>query len=338
MTTPGARVAAAPVTTLSLVVAISILAAPLGAHAQPAGEIHRIGYLSAGSAPAAGPFLPAFRQGLRELGWVEGQNIIIDYRFAEGRYDRLPDLAADLVRLKVNIIVAVGTPPTAAAKKATGTIPIVMLGVTDPVGSGLVASLARSGGNVTGMTYDAGLTAMGKGLELLKETVPKVRLVAILSNPAHPVQALLIKDVKAAAESLEVQLQLLEAREPNQFDGAFALMAKKRVDALFVLGDQMFILHRARIADLAAKNRLPSMYVMRDHVEAGGLMSYGPSLLENIRRGAAIVDKVLKGAKPADIPIERPMRFELVINLKTAKALGLTIPQSILVRADQVIE
>jgi len=284
------------------------------------------------------PRLDAFRQGLRELGWVEGQNLVIDYRSAEGKLDRLPDLAAELVRLKVDIIVAVPTPAAAAAKNAIETIPIVMIGVGDPVGTGLIASLARPGGNATGLSFSVGLEIAGKLLELLKETVPKVRRVAILSNPANPVQPLLIREVNVAARSLGVQLQHLEARGPNEFDGAFAAMAKERVGALLIVADGMLIFHRTRLADLAARSRLPAAYGWREHVEAGGLMSYGPSLRDLFRRAATYVDKILKGAKPADLPVEQPTKFELVINLKTAKALGLTIPQSVLGRADQVIE
>jgi putative ABC transport system substrate-binding protein len=284
------------------------------------------------------PQLDAFRQALRELGWVEGQNIVIDYRFAEGRFDRLPDLAAELVRLKVDIIVAQPTPAAAAAKNATETIPIVMISVGDPVGLGLIASLARPGGNVTGSSYSVGLEIAGKGLELLKETVPKVRRVAILSNPANPGHPLAIREVNVAARSLGVQLQLLEARDPNEFDGAFAAMATERVGVLLVVADSMFLLHRTRLADLAARSRLPAAYGNREIVEAGGLMSYGPSVRDLFRRSATFVDKILKGAKPGDLPVEQPTKFELVINLKTAKVLGLTIPPSLLQRADEVIQ
>jgi putative ABC transport system substrate-binding protein len=316
-----------------------LLAAPLAAEAQQAGRVPRIGFLGPASPSNRSPGLDAFRQGLRELGWVEGQNIVIDYRLAEGRYDRLPALAAELARLKADIIVAVGTPGVAAAKKATETIPIVMIaGSADPVGLGLIASLARPGGNVTGLSFSAGPEIFGKGLELLKEIVPKVRRVAILSNPASPVQPLFIREVNVAARSLGVQLQLLEARGPDEFDGAFAAMAKERLGALLVVSDLMFILHRTRLADLVARSRLPAAYGDRDHVEAGGLMSYGASVRDLFRRAATYVDKILKGANPADLPVEQPTKFELVINLKTAKALGLTIPQSLLLRADEVIE
>jgi len=316
----------------------TLLAAPLAAEAQQAGKVHRIGYLTGGLSTDRPHLIEAFRQGLRELGWVEGQNIIIEYRYAEGRFDRLPDLAAELVRLKVDIIVAVATPASAAAKNATGTIPIVGISLGDPVGTGLIASLARPGGNVTGVSYSVGVETIGKGLELLNEIVPNVRQVAILSNPGNPLHAPAVRDVKVAARSLGVQLQLLEARGPTEFDGAFAAMAKERVGGLFVVADTMFNLHRARLVELAAKSRLPAAYGTRDAVEAGGLMSYGPSLPDLFRRGATYVDKILRGAKPADLPVEQPTKFELVINLKTAKALGLTIPPSLLARADEVIE
>ncbi len=325
------------VTRLAAAAALLLLAAPLTPDAQPAGKVHRIGYLSSGSSTVTPHVIEAFRQGLRELGWVEGQNIVIAYRFAEYKYDRLPDLAAELVRLKVDIIVAPATPAAAAAKKATGTIPIVMIGVGDPVGTGFVASLARPGGNVTGSSYSVGLEIYAKHLELLKEAVPKVRRVAILSNPTNPAHALWMSEIKDAGRSLGVQLQFLEARGPTEFDGAFAAMAKERAGALLVVADGMFMLHRTRLADLAAKSRLPSLGY-KELVEAGGLMSYGPSLPDLWRRAATFVDKILKGAKPADLPVEQPAKFELVINVKTARALGFTIPQRLLVRADQVIE
>jgi len=315
-----------------------LLTAPLAAEAQQAGKVPRIGFLGVTSASDRPPLLDAFRQGLRELGWVEGQNIVIDYRYAQGRVDRLPDLAAELVRLKVDLIVSVGTQGVTAARNSTETIPIVLIAVRDPVGTGLIASLARPGGNVTGVSGYAGLEIVAKQLELLKETVPKIRRVAILSNPANAYHQLAIREVNVAARSLGVQLQLLEARGPNEFDGAFAAMAKERVGALLVLSDSMFNSHRTRLADLAARSRLPAAYGVRESVEAGGLMSYGPSFLDLYRRSAAYVDKILKGAKPADLPVDQPNEFELVINLKTAKALGLTLPPSLLRRADQIIE
>ncbi len=318
-----------------------LLAAPVAADAQqPAGKVYRLGYLSVGSGTSTylRP-LEAFRQGLRERGWVEGQNIVIEYRWAEGRVDRLSGLAEELVRLKVDVIAASPTPAALAARNATRTIPIVGMSLTEPVAVGLVASLARPGGNVTGVTYGVDTDIFGKQLGLLKEAIPKVRRVAVLWNPGNsPAQPLIMSSVKAAARSLGLQLQLLEAREPGEFDGAFSAMARERAGALLLPGDPMHFLHRARLADLALKGRLPSMSTQWQWVEAGGLMSYGPSLPDLYRRAATFVDKILKGAKPADLPIEQPTTFELVINLKAARALGLTIPQSLLLRADELIQ
>jgi putative ABC transport system substrate-binding protein len=333
MTTPRRRAVAATVAQLSLAIALSMLVAPLTVDGQSARNLPRLGYLASGSTA-----VEPFRQGLREFGWVEGQNIVIDYRFAEGRHDRLPDLAAELVRLKVDVIVAGPTQFAGAAKNATGTIPIVMWAVGDPIGTGLIVNLARPGGNVTGLSFavDAGTTV--KGLELLKEAVPKGRRVAVLSNPANPSVASVMKAVTVAARSLGVQLQLVEARDPGEFKGGFAAMAKERVAALLVVTDAVFHLHRARLVELAARNRLPSMYGVREFVDAGGLMSYGPSVLDLARRAAAFVDKILKGAKPADLPVEQPTKFELVINLKTARELEFVIPPALLLRADQILE
>ena len=316
------------------------LVAPPAAEAQQAGRVYKVGYLSTGSGTSSDlrP-LDGFRQKLRELGWIEGQNIVIEYRFAEGRSDRLPGLADELVRLKVDVIAASPTPAALAARNATRTIPIIGMGLTEPVAVGLVASLARPGGNVTGVTYSVDTGIFGKQLELLKEVVPKVRRVAVLSNPgSSPTLPLAIENIKAAARALGLQLQLLEAREPSEFDGAFAAMATERAGALLVNGDSMFFLHRARLADLALKNRLPAMSTQEQWVDAGGLVSYGPSLPDTWRRAATYVDKVLKGVRPADLPIEQPTKFELIISLSTARALGLTIPQSLLQRADRVIE
>ena len=315
-----------------------ILAAPLAAGAQPAGKVYRIGYLSTGSGTSNPRILEAFRQGLRELGWVEGQNIAIEYRWADGRLDRLAYLAAELIRLNVDVLVASPTPGALAAKNATGTVPIVAISLTHPVELGLVASLARPGGNVTGVSYSVGADIFGKDLELLKEVVPRVHRVAVLSNPDSPARPLTIRNIKDAARSLGLQLQLLEARGPEGFDGAFAAMAKERVGALLVVQDPAFIPHRARLIDLAQQNRLPSIFTQWEDAEAGGLMSYGPSLSDLYRRAGTYVDKILKGAKPGDLPVQQPKTFELIINLKTAKALDLTIPPSLLQRADQVIE
>jgi ABC-type uncharacterized transport system substrate-binding protein len=316
------------------------IACPVGVRAQQQiGKVARLGYLGQGSPSFSPSLLDAFRQGLRELGWVEGQNIVIDYRFAEGRLDRLPDLAAELVRLKVDIIVASPTLGVAAANNATKTIPIVMIaGSADPVGLGFIESLAHPGGNVTGLSYSVGPEIFGKELELLKETVLKVRRVAILSNPDSPAQPLFIRELNVAARSLGMQLQLLEARGPHEFDGAFAAMAKEGVGALLVVVDTVFLLHRTRLADLAARSRLPAVYGVRESVDAGGLMSYGPRLRDLFWRGATFVDKILKGAKPGDLPVEQPTKFELVINLKTAKALGLEVPPLLIAQADELIE
>jgi ABC-type uncharacterized transport system substrate-binding protein len=305
---------------------------------QQTGKVPRVGYLRLTSASDRPRLLDTFRQGLRELRWIEGQNIVIDYRFAEDRLDRLSDLAAELVRLKVDVIVSAGTQGVTAAKNATETIPIVMIGVRDPVGTGLIASLARPGGNVTGVSGSAGLEIVAKQLELLKETIPKIRRVAILSNPGNAYHQLAIREVNVAARSLGVQLQVLEARGPNEFDGAFAAMVKERVGALVVLSDIIFNNHQTRLADLATRSRLPTAYGVRESVEAGGLMSYGPSFLDFYHRSAAYVDKILKGDKPADLPVEQPTKFELVINLKTARAIGVTVPPALLARADEVIE
>ena len=327
--------------TIASVIALSlgVFAAPLAAGAQQAGKVFRIGVL--GSTPPTTPEISrvvgAFPQGLRDLGYVEGRNLIIEWRWAEGRVERFPDFAVELVRLKVDVIVATQSSAALAAKNATRTIPIVTVLVADPVGIGLVASLARPGGNVTGLTSVA--VELGpKQLELLREAVPKVSRVAVLSNPLNQFAPLQLREVEVAARVLGVQLQLLEARGPEQFDGAFAAMARERAGALLVLSDVLFFFHRTRIADLAAKSRLPAMYGFREHTEAGGLMSYGANISDLLRRAPTFVDKILKGAKPADLPVEQPTKFELVINLKTAKTLGLTIPQSILIRADKVIE
>jgi putative ABC transport system substrate-binding protein len=309
--------------------------------AQQPGKVARVGVLAPGFAQ---PPLAALRQGLRGLGYVEGQNLTLVERFAEGRYDRLSGLAAELVRLKVDVILSLSTPAALAAKNATDTIPIVMLGVGDPVKSGLVASLARPGGKITGLTFFAG-DLSAKWLELLKQAVPRITRIAVLLNPANPAvnpanpdKALDLNATAVAARALRVQLQILEAPDPSELDRAFSTMAKERADALFVVADPMFFGQRSRIVDLAATHRLPTIFASRGFVEAGGLMAYAPNADEIYRRAAGYVDKILKGAKPADLPVEQPTRFELVVNLKTAKALGLTLPQSILIRADQVIQ
>ncbi len=324
-------------TVVNLVAALSLglLAAPLTADAQQAGKVYRIGYL--GNSPTPPPLWEAFLRGLRDLGWVEGQNIVIERRNAEGRYERLPDLAADLVRLRVDIIVASGSPAPLAAKRATSTIPIVMTNAGDPVGSGLVTSLGRPGGNVTGLSL---LTPalVGKQLELLKEVVPKVNRAAVLTNPGHSASARMLTEAEAAMRPLGLQLQVLDARGPGEFEAAFSAMTRGRAGALLILADPMFFGERKRLADLAARSRLPAVSGLREFADAGILMAYGASLSDLFRRAATFVDKILKGAEPAALPVEQPTTFELVINLKTAKALGVTIPQSLLLRADQVLE
>jgi putative ABC transport system substrate-binding protein len=316
-----------------------LLAAPLAAEAQQAAKVPRIGYLALN--PAANPHLhEAFRQGLRDLGYVEGRNVVIENRDAEGKPERLPALAAELVLLKVDVIVANPTVAALAAKQATSTLPIVFTVAADPVTSGLVTSLARPGGNVTGLSNLAP-ELVGKGLELIKQAVPGVSRVAVLWQPGFLPERTakdMLKEAEVAARALGVRLQFVEARGPGDFDRAFADMTRARAGALTVLGGSMFFSERRRLVALAAKNRLLAVYPWREGVDAGGLMAYGPDLADLFRRTAPYVDKILKGAKPGDLPVEQPTKFELVINLKTAKALGLTIPPSLLQRADQVIE
>jgi len=316
----------------------SAAALPLAARAQPTAKVPRIGWLSPGSATSDENFLGSFRDGLRELGWAVGQNITIEPRWAEGKFERLPDLAAELVRLKVDVIVASVTQASLAAKHATTTIPVVMVGVGDPLGSGLVDSLARPGGNVTGPSSMLAEASV-KQLALLKETVPRASPVAVLWNPANPVwQKSALRETEAAARAMGLRLQLLGARGPDELEEAFAGMTRERAGALFVPADIIFVRHARQMAELAARHRLPAMYGFREHVEAGGLMSYAANFAVMFRRAATFVDKMLKGAKPGDLPVEQPTKFELVINLKTAKALGITIPQSVLQLADEVIQ
>jgi putative ABC transport system substrate-binding protein len=314
--------------------AFALLAAPLVAEAQLVGKIARIGYLSQRAKPSAVD--EGFRRGLRELGYVEGTNIAVEYRWAGFSPDRLLALASDLVRLKVDLIVAAGGPAALAAKKVAPTTPIVFA-QGDPVGTGLVSSLARPGGNATGVSlFTYGLTA--KRLALLKEALPGVGRVAVLSNPADPFNAQQMKDTKDAAATLRLELHVLEVRDPLGFDQAFAVLTRDRAEALLVSADPMFFNQRERVVSLATRVRVPAIYEFREFVALGGLMSYGASIGTMYRRLASYVDKILKGAKPADLPVEQPTTFELVVNLKTAKALGLTIPPSVLARADEVIE
>ena len=304
------------------------------AEAQQPKKIPRLGFLSPTSDDSR---VEAFRQGLRELGYVEGQNIAIEYRWADGKFDRLPDLALELVRLKVDVVVAVVTQASLAAKMATGTIPVVMIGVSDPVGSGLVVSLARPGANITG-TSSMTAEIIGKQLELIKETLPKISRVAALWNPANPIfQAIQRRETEVAARALGMQLQFVEARAPDEIDRAFARVAKERMRALLVLNDPVFTAQRKQIADLSAKHRFPTVSGTREYTEVGGLMAYGPSFPDMYRRAAYYVDRILKGTKPADLPVEQPMKFEFVINLKTAAALDLTIPPVLLFQATEVL-
>ena len=321
---------------LAVTAAGGLIAMPAFARAQQAGKIQHIGFLSLSSGP--GPPAEAFRQRLRELGYVEGRNLVIEYRWAAGKQERLPELAAELVRVKVEVIVASSTPTAEAAKRATSTIPIVMAPVADPVGSGLVASLARPGGNVTGLTNLATELA-GKRLQLVRELFPKATRVAVLAYHRTSATELFLEEMRGRARQMGVQLVVhQEVNEAGDLPGAFAAMQRERAQALIVQISPFSFDNTKRIVELAAQHRFPAMYDVRSFVEAGGLVSYGPSLLEMFRRAAFYVDRILKGAKPADLPVEQPTKFELVINLKTAKALGLTIPPSLLVRADEVIQ
>jgi len=318
--------------------ALGLLAGPLPAEAQQVKKVPRIGILVAGSPSADAAWIEAFRQGLRKLGYVEGHSIVIEYRYGEGKTERYPALVTELVQLKVEVIVVGGATATRAAKKVTTLIPLVMANVTDPVTLGLVASLARPGGNITGVTNlapDLG----GKRLELFKEIVPQLSRVAVLGDPSSPSHAPGWRETESAARSLGVQVQSLEVRAPNpDFAGAFSAITRYRADALLTLSQPLIRVYREQIVDFTAKRRMPAIFHTRKFVEAGGLMSYAADVIELYRRAATYVDKILKGAKPADLPVEQPTKFELIINLKTAKALDLTIPPSVLYRADKVIK
>jgi len=323
-----------------LVTSLTILAAPLAAEAQQAAKVARIGYLS--TSLAANPHIQeAFRQGLRDLGYVEGRNVVIEYRDAEGKLERLPALAAELVVLKVDVIVAAaGNNLAMAAKQATRTIPIVFAAVSDPVAFGLVTSLARPGGNVTG-TSILSSELVGKRLELLTQAVPGISRVAVLWLPGalgERTEKDMLKQADVAARALGVRLQFVEARGPADLDRAFSDMTRARADALTVLPSNMFLREHRRLVDLAAKHRLPAVYTVKEYADAGGLMAYAPNLADVVRRAATYVDRILEGGKPGDLPVEQPTKFELVINLKTARTFGLTIPPSVLSRADHVIE
>jgi ABC-type uncharacterized transport system substrate-binding protein len=316
--------------------ALGLLAVPLAAEAQQAGKVPRVGFL-AGSTPHPSPRTNAFVMALRDFGYVEGQNVAVEWRASGGRAERIPDLAVELVRLNVDVIVAVDNPSIAAAQKATRTIPIVMVLATDPVNMGFVANLARPGGNTTGLT-NQGTDLQGKTLQLLKEAIPSASRVAVLWNPAEPKRRAHAREAEMAARVLGLHAQLVGADSSADLDSVFTAMARGRTDAVLVQPSHVNFLHRARIAEIAAKRLLPTIGWSAETVEAGLLMSYGPNILSLHRRAAYYVDKLLRGAKPADLPIEQPSKFELVINLKTAKTLGLTIPPSLLQRADRVIE
>lgn len=322
---------------LVVVLTLGLFAAPLAAQTQASGKVPRVGYVFSRVSSADQRVWDAARQGLRELGYVEGQNITVEVRWAEGRSERLPDLVAELVRLKVDVLVVGGTPAALAAKNATRTIPIVFLGVGDPVGSGLVASLARPGSNLTGLSLlNPGVS--GKRLELLKECLPGISRVAVLTNPGNPIHAVYWRETLTAAQTLGLQLQPMKVRAPEDFDEAFRAAISGRASALVAFDDPLTVAHRARLVALAARYRLPSMYGFREFPDVGGLLSYGPNLLDQYVRTATYVDRIFKGARPADLPVEQPTKFELIINRRTAETLGLAIPPSVLVRADQVIE
>src|SRR5262249_19502801 len=319
------------------VLALALLAAPLAAGAQQTGKARRIGFLGAETASTNGHFLDAFRLGMREHGYVEGQDLTIEARWAEGRNVRFRDLIAELIRLKVDVLVPISTPAVLASKDLTRTIPIVFIS-GDPLGSGVVSSLARPGGNVTGLSITFGDDFAGKWLELLGEAVPRLSRVAILGNPTNPLTAGYLKALDLAAQRLGTKIQFQGVADPNQFDGAFGAMATARAQGVIVLIDPLTVRYRGRIVELVAKARLPAIYGFREFADAGGLMAYGSSVPALCRRAATYVDKILKGAKPGELPVEQATKFEFVINMKTAKALGLTIPPSVLARADEVIE
>jgi putative ABC transport system substrate-binding protein len=340
LTLPRDGIARGTVTGFATILVLALLAAWFVAEAQPARRVSRVGVLLTGSESGSSTHVGALRQGLREHGYVEGQNIVIEYRYGDGNFDRLPKLAAELVGLDVDLIVTGGTPPTRAAQNATRTIPIVMTVVGDPIALGFIASLARPGGQITGLTQ-LSTELNAKRLALLKEAFPKVSRMAVLFDTAASVQGVPtpLRDTRTAARALGVNLVPLELRGPDpDLESAFRTATRERVGALLVVAGPVQELHKKRVADLAAKNRLPAMYAQREYVDVGGLMSYAVSLPDLFRRAATYVDKLLKGAKPADLPVEQPTKFELVINLRSAKALGLTLPPSLLLRADQVIE
>jgi putative ABC transport system substrate-binding protein len=316
---------------------LSLLAVPLTVEAQPAAKVHRIGLLIPGSAAAFAPRIETFQHGLRDLGYVEGRNITFASRFADGQADRLPALAAELVRLPVDVLVTDGEAAIRAAQHTTTTIPIVMAISGDPVGAGFVASLARPEGNITGLSFMQPEVS-GKRLEFLREAMPTLSRIAVLWNAAVSASTFAFNETQTAAHALGLQLQSLAVRGPDEFDQVFAAMTREHADALVVISDPLFFGHRRQLAELTVRHRLPAMFHLREYAEAGGLMAYGANIQGMYRRAASYVDKILKGAKPGDLPVEQPMKFELVLNLKTAQALGITIPPSLLLLADEVIQ
>jgi putative ABC transport system substrate-binding protein len=317
---------------------LSLLGAPLPSDAQQPGKVPRVGVVvPAEPAAPEEPNIAAFRQALRDLGYVEGPTLAVEYRYAHGLVERMRELVAELVGLPVDVLVVGSGPAALAAKNTTQTIPIVMAGVGDPVGSGLVTSLAWPGGNVTGLSLLLGEGFGGQWVELLKQADPQVSGVACLRDPANPLSALHVQDLQRATQALGLQFQVLEVQELDQLDGVFAALSREPGRALIVMGEPRFFPHRSQISELAAKHRLPAIYTFRDFVDAGGLMSYGVNLSAIWRRAAYYVDRILKGTNPVDLPVERPTKFELILNLKTAQALGLTIPPSLLFQADEVI-
>jgi putative ABC transport system substrate-binding protein len=314
-----------------------VAAWPFAARAQHWGKIPRVGFMGNSTAALEANLIGPFREGLREHGYEEGRNVEIVFRWAEGRYERFPALIAELIAANVDVIVTAGTPAALAVKKATSTVPVVMAAVGDPVGTGIVSSLARPGGNITGLSGTAP-DLEGKRLELLREVVPNLSQVAFFLNPANALHDISLRQARAAANALHIKLLPQEVRRSEDLDGAFASIVKERPGGLLILADRVFLHDRERIMKFATERRLPSVNAYRELVEAGGLMSYGPSYEDMHRRAADYVDKILRGAKPADIPIEQPTKFDLVINLTTARALGLTVPDALLARADEVIE
>jgi putative ABC transport system substrate-binding protein len=322
---------------IGFIITLGILLGSLAAQAQQTGNVYRIGFLGNSTAALEANLVGPFREGLRELGYVEGRNVLIEYRWAEGKYDRFPALIGELLALKVAVIVTAGTPATLAVKKATTSVPLVMTAVGDPVGTGIVPSLSHPGGNITGLTAIS--TEMdAKRLQLLREVVPSVSYIALLWNAGSPLQVLAEKQVQAAAQVLRMRVLSLGVKTEEEIKSALAVMARERPDALLVLADRLLLHHRVLIMDFATRHRLPGVHAYRELVEAGGLMSFGPSYADMHKRAAYFVDRILKGAKPGDLPVERPRTFELVINLKVAKALGLTIPQSVLLRGTEIIQ